>query len=111
MQQQALVCKSMAASDSNGDRDESPPDYKGDDDSDDNFKFGFNEDYTTPSSPCHILSLPAQPSTLVSMPGQAFLAKTHQQFDLSFILAVPIPNHYICLCGGYTTSKHPIIST
>ena len=45
MQWHALVCKSTAASDSNGGREESLPDYEGDDDDgDDDFQFRFDQD-------------------------------------------------------------------
>ena len=109
MQQHALVCKSMAAGDSNGDREQSPLDYEGDDDRDDDFEFGFDEDYTNPSSPHHIPSLPASLSCLVSMPGQAFLAKALQQFKLSFISAVPVPTHYSLNSSTQWGTLHPSI--
>ena len=44
MQQHSLVCKSTAAIDSNVDREESPLDYEGDDDGNDNFEFEFDKD-------------------------------------------------------------------
>ena len=43
-QQHTLVCKSVATGDSKGNREESPPDYKRDDDGGDNFEFRFDED-------------------------------------------------------------------
>ena len=39
-----LVCKSTATGDSNGNREESPPEYEGDEDGEDNFEFRFDED-------------------------------------------------------------------
>ena len=44
MWQHTLVCKSMATSDRNGNKEESPPEYEGDDNGDDDFKFGFDKD-------------------------------------------------------------------